>query len=284
MPALINSVWTKKCRIRRAFVAKIMQSLCVKRATVKTGVSTTVKSENVMSLSVMILDQNNKLTALLHTTASMLLCNRVLKALHEYKVMWNHANVGFAFIHSPTCCMLIVSLTLMRWTLLVSNDETFLNTRGNLVSAMGKFEPSPVSQLVRSLALTPHLSCTLTLYLSSHGKREKNIHHLICQCSQQWCEFNFTLFHFQVAPVVLPMTTATTATVTATTTLLLHIQTMRWPALRYTHHCITYTHTAMMALSHIYNMILTRKRKSLVLKSKTTKHLCRLTACFHCRN
>lgn len=41
------------------------------------------------------------------------------------------------------------------------------------------------------------------------------------------CDFGVGLFGFQVAPVVLPMTTATTATVTATTTLLLHIQTMR---------------------------------------------------------
>lgn len=151
---------------------------------------------------------------------------------------------------------------------LVSNDKTFLSTRGHLVSDMGKFEPSPVSWL-----------CTYQIM----EKRQQNILHLICQCSQQWCEFNVTLFRFQVAPVVLPMTTATTATVTATTTLLLHIQTMRWPALRYTHRCITYTH-AMMALSHIHNMIVTWKRKSLVLKSKTTKHLRRLTVCFHCWN
>lgn len=118
----------------------------------------------------------------------------------------------------------------------------------------------PVSAYPGLASSSAHWLCTYQVT----EKREKNILHLICQCSQQWCEFNFTLFHFQVAPVVLPMTTATTATVTATTTLLLHIQTMRWPALRYTHHCITYTHTAMMALSHIYNMILTRKRKPLV--------------------
>lgn len=39
--------------------------------------------------------------------------------------------------------------------------------------------------------------------------------------------FGCGLLGFQVAPVVLPMTTATTATATATTTLLSHIQTTR---------------------------------------------------------
>lgn len=72
--------------------------------------------------------------------------------------------------------------------------------------------------------------------------------HKVYQCSQQLYDFNVMLglFYFQVAPVVLPMTTATTATVTATTTLLLHIQTMRWQALRYTalHHWpAVHTHT-----------------------------------------